>query len=518
MRYIGPFFRMNSLCEEDIKGQLFFLSREAVKTIVLTSKCGILSSFRASKKSSSHTNNISILSNFSPLICLYRKSSPVFVHSKNSKSFDESSFKKDIIPNTNALMTMTLLELADYYSNYKKNDRNIESLEDSYSYLAKEQLEFYYENLRNTEGVFVEKKNISDSNSKDYKLINRDKKFNFTDQAFMMDAYYMYSYYHKEDKSSEDYKNFSLEILQMFIDFKEALYNVSLEEGCKILLSLNVFYEFSKDDNCKLLIMDLSDFLINKFEEKDYYIESLEVCSLLSLTLLDSYKHTSLIAFKDKSNEIFEKLESLYDNDKGIFIKFADKKEVKYSSLEICFYFLAILLHSKDVDSTMDYRNMISSLYKKLFITSNIIYSWPESPTLDETERYRGLSLKSSDMLDESYFRMPNLPTPSSTGIAPVFAKNITYLRKKDIFTRNKDSFDTNKNMLIFFMLTYYFKESVIDKMNFNCKSNELRTDESSLTPTNNSFQEKDSSKQENETTNVDENIDNKKSDSDKKA
>ena len=118
MRYIGPFFRMNSLSQKDIEGQLFYLSREAIKTIVLNSKCGILSSFRASKKSS-HTNNINTLSNFSPLICIYKKSSPVFIHNKTSHGFDESSFKKDINPTTNALMTLTLLELSNYYSNYK---------------------------------------------------------------------------------------------------------------------------------------------------------------------------------------------------------------------------------------------------------------------------------------------------------------------------------------------------------------------------------------------------------------
>ena len=33
LRYIGPFFRMNSLSEKEINGQLFYLSKEAVKTI-----------------------------------------------------------------------------------------------------------------------------------------------------------------------------------------------------------------------------------------------------------------------------------------------------------------------------------------------------------------------------------------------------------------------------------------------------------------------------------------------------
>jgi hypothetical protein len=458
---------MNSLSEKDIEGQLFYLSREAIKTIVLNSKCGILSSFRASKKSS-HTNNISILSGFSPLICIYKKGSPVFIHNKSSHGFDESSFKKDISPSTNALMTLTLLDLSRYYSCYTNNNRNVESLSDAYSYLSKEQLEFYYENLRNPEGVFIEKKNISDGNAKGYNLIDKNKKFNFVDQSFMMDAYYLYSCNHPDDPSSNDYKNFSLQILEMFLDFNDILYTLSFEDGCTILLSFNIFYNLSKDENCKSLIIDLSDFLINKFDEKDYYVDSLDSCSLLALSLMDSFKHTEIVSFKEKSDEISEKLKDLYNDEKGIFIKLTDKKEIKYSSLEICFYFLLIFTRSKEKDNVFEYRSMISNLYKKFFISSGLVYSWPEAPSLDETERYRGLSLHSQDMLDESYFRMPNIPSPESAGLAPLFAKNIIYSRKKDSFTRPKDVFDSYKNVLIFFLFIHYFMDDIINEMNFD--------------------------------------------------
>jgi len=470
LRYIGPFFRMNSLSQKDIEGQLFFLSREAIKSIVLSSKCGILSAFRPSKKSS-HTNNINTLSNFSPLICLYKKSSPVFIHNKTSHGFDESSFKKDINPTTNALMTLNLLELSNYYSKYKDKGRNINSLQESYSYLIKEQLEFYSENLRNAEGVFVEKKNLSDSNSKGYNLIEKDKKFNFADQAIMMNAYYLYSKYNPEDSSSIEYKNFSLQILDMFLDFNEAMYNLSFEEGCKLLLAFNLFYSYSTEEKCKSLIIDLSDFLINKLDEKNYYLDSLDNCSILALTLVDSFKHTEIISFKEKSDEIYDKLQDLYDEDKGMFLKLTDKKEIKYSSLEICFYFLAFLIHSKEKDNASEYKNMLHTLYKKFFVSSGLICSWPEAPSLDEVERYRGLSLQSKDMLDESFFRMPNLPSPVSSGMAPIFVKALLYSKKKDAFTRSSDSFDSGKNMFIYFTLIHFLMDDVIEEMNFDLAS-----------------------------------------------
>ena len=96
----------------------------------------------------------------------------------------------------------------------------------------------------------------------------------------MMIAYYMYSINYSEEDISKDYKSFSLEILQMFLDFKEALYNLSFNELCKILLALNIFFDISKNEDSKILLIDLTDFLINKFDEKDYFEDSIESCSL----------------------------------------------------------------------------------------------------------------------------------------------------------------------------------------------------------------------------------------------
>lgn len=461
MKYIGPFFRMNSLSIEEIKGQLFYLSKEAMKIIALNSKCGITLSNRNSKKSSSK-NDINILNDFSPLVCVYKKSSPTFVHNKTSRSFDESSFKKDILPSTNAFMTLSLLELNKTYSNYTCENKNISSIKDIYKNLCESQLNFYCENLRNSEGFFVEKKNVSDSNSKNFSVVDKNKKFNFSDQAFMMIAYYMYSINYSEEDISKDYKSFSLEILQMFLDFKEALYNLSFNELCKILLALNIFFDISKNEDSKILLIDLTDFLINKFDEKDYFEDSIESCSLFYIILLDSFKHTDINNFYEKAEEILNKLKSLYDDEKFIFITEPNKKEIKYSSLEICFYFLALLLSYKEKESTIQDRNMISNLYKKYFINSSLVLSWPEAPTLDEMERYRSLSLKSKDMLNETFFRMPNSLSPNNTGIAPIFSKSVTYSLKKNSFRDSKASFDSSKNIYLFFMFIYYLKDDVM--------------------------------------------------------
>ena len=479
LRYIGPFFRMNSLSEKEINGQLFYLSKEAVKTIVLNSRCGLVSQIKKYNKSSSSID-ITTNSNFSPLLCVYRKASPTFIHSKNSNGFDEETFKKEINPSTNALMSLCLLELLDYYRNFENIDKSIYSINEIYKNLAKDQLDFYSTNLRNREGVFVDKKNILENNSKNFNLVDKDKKFKFSDQSFMMIAYYLYSIKNSNDESSGLYKEFSEQILRMFCDFKDQIYDCSLDEICKVLLSLNVLYSYNNDNNeLKDLIIDLTDYAMCKFDEKDYYIDSLDTVSLCSIVLTLSYKHTKIITFSEKTTEIINRLYTLYDEDKGAFYKLSSKKEIKYSCFDITFYILAFITYQDTVNNSNEYRMMISTIYKKFIINSGLITSWPEAPTLDDYERYRGFSLNSSDMVDESYFRMPNIPTPDSTGIAPIFNKYITYNKRKDSFSTSKNTFDSYRNFLNFFLLIHLFKDDYMNELSLpednNNPTHELR-------------------------------------------
>lgn len=69
---MGPFFRMNNLSQDEINTQLFFFAKEAIRTIVLESKCGLVSSIKSYKRLSSN-NDISINSNISPLLCVYKR-------------------------------------------------------------------------------------------------------------------------------------------------------------------------------------------------------------------------------------------------------------------------------------------------------------------------------------------------------------------------------------------------------------------------------------------------------------
>ena len=132
---------------------------------------------------------------------------------------------------------------------------------------------------------------------------------------------------------------------------------------------------------------------------------------------------------------------------------------------DINFYFLAFVIYSDINENKSSYKDLISSIYKKFFISSGIITSWPEAPTLDDYERYRGYSLKSTDMLNETYFKMSNIPTPSSSGTAPIFIKYVNYNKKKDEFTTSHISFDSYKNFFLFYLFIFFFKDKCINNL-----------------------------------------------------
>ena len=56
-------------------------------------------------------------------------------------------------------------------------------------------------------------------------------------------------------------------------------------------------------------------------------------------------------------------------------------------------------------------------------------------------------------MVEETYFRMPNIPSPTNTGTAPIFNKSINYNKRKDSFSNSKVTFDSYKNFFNFFLV-----------------------------------------------------------------
>lgn len=458
MKYIGPFLRINKLKKVNIKQQLFYLTKESLNKIVLYSKCGICTSLEELNVKKISNFDINTFKDLSPLLCIYKKASPKLINIDGKLCWNEDKFKKEINIDSNSYMTLCLLELCDYYDRFKNIDTNKYSLGKIYNSLCKSQLEFYATYLRNDKGVFVNKiveDNIYDAEPK---FEEKNEKFSFSSQALLMAAYYKCALL--IDDGKESYMDFSLDILNMLIEYKEDLYELSTEDLTKLCFALNLFYKYSKSEACKLLLLDLSELLC---EDSTYDVHTLtekkiDHSCMKYMNYVLFYKNTGIIKFMEKAETLYKKLLSLYDPEEGIFIKELEDKDIKFSCSEIISYLLICLIHPHTDDDSNKSELMAADIFKHQVLDSGIILSWPDAPDLNDVERYQNFSLRPEDLIEEQNYRMPSIATPESCELAPVFAKYVTYNKKKKVFKDPKVSFDANKNLLIFFLIINFLK------------------------------------------------------------
>ncbi|MBW9170325.1 hypothetical protein [Clostridium estertheticum] len=457
MNFLGPFLRVNTLNKNNIRNQFFYLSKESLKDIVFDSKCGIYIPTRDLRSKSFSKIDINTINLNSPLLCVYKKADAKLKMKEGTLNWNESKVKKEITINSNAFMTLSLLELVEYYHSFKKIDDTKYALSSLYLKLCKEQLEFYASYFRNKDGLFVDKKDITDPMQEEFTFEDKNAKFKFSDQAFMMSAYYKY---YSFDNDEQEYEKFALDILDMFTLYKEEIYNVSFEELNKICLALNIFYKYSGIEKCENLLIDFLDLLIDQYNTKPALIinAKLDYSCMLFINCTLMYNSTYIHKFKATSDDLYEKLTKLYDSEKGLLLKESSEKEVTFTSDEIMLYIYSLMLYS-DSNTIDNNSNMLQDIFKHQILDSGIVLSWPDSPSLDDSEHYRNFSLKSEDLIQDDNFRAPEAPTPENNELASIFIKNIVYNRRKENFKQSKSSFDSSKNMFIFFLTIFFHNQ-----------------------------------------------------------
>ncbi|MFL0194199.1 hypothetical protein ACJDU8_01210 [Clostridium sp. WILCCON 0269] len=462
MKYIGPFLRINKIKPHDIKHQLFHFSKESLKEIVLHSKCGISTSIKELNAKNISNFDINTFKDVSPLLCIYRKANPVLINMDNKLCWNEDKFKKEINIDSNAFMTLCLLELSDYYNSFYNINKHKYDFKTLYSFICKKQLEFYALYFRNIDGIFIDKKYESNSSQEELDFVEKNKKFKFSSQALLMAAYYKCALL-LENEEKEEFQNFAFDILKMLIELKEELYELGFEELTRLCFALNIFYSYSKDSECKDLILDISELLFEKYYKensqsgilKNTDVEN-DALNYINYTLI--YKYTNIIKSKDNAKFICERLLKLYDAEKGLFMKNTSKKNIEFTSLEIILYLMVFMIDTNLCKDGNKNNLVVLDIFKRQLIDSGVILSWPEPPNLNDAERYKNLSLKPEDLIEEQNFRPASIPSPESCEVAPVFAKYVSYSRKKEGFKSIKASFDTYKNMFIFFLIIHLLK------------------------------------------------------------
>lgn len=459
MKYIGPFLRMNTLKPSSLENQLFFFAREALKHLVLKSRCGVTMHPKVVKKNIPNID-INIIKDFSPLLCVYRKANPKIIRDKDYAYWDSNTFKKEVVPSSCAYMTLSMLELYDYYEKFKDLDSSLYTLAILYKGMARQQLDFYSAYLRNDQGVFITKKNVSDDTSEKLSFEIKESKFKFSEQAAMMTAFYRY--YLIDPKEGEPYKRFSEDIFNALCRFREDLYHQSFEELNKIAFSLNLYNSYCRNLSVEYLLLDIIELMNSMLSEKPKLLEKVNHCSLFLINLTLSHEACSIDSLGERRDNLMKELLSLYDDSRKILIKDQDKKEIKYSSEDIIYYILS-LINTGLMDDEAEL--IATEIYKNQLLFSRLITSWPEPPSLESPERYYGFKISSENLIEDQEFKL-TAPIAFESEYAPIFLKAVEYNKKKDIFTPSKLSFDSTKNLPLIFMILYFLKENYYKKMN----------------------------------------------------
>ncbi|KEI05707.1 hypothetical protein FDC62_00380 [Clostridium botulinum] len=454
LRYIGPFLRMNKLSIDQIQSQLFHLSKESIKNLVLSSKCGIVIDHRNLNFKNLPSTDINTLKSISPLLCVYKKSSAKLKNKNNKLCWDDSKQKKEIPISSNGYMTLSLLELVDYYKNFKDIDSKKYNLSTLYTEIARNQLEFFVSHMRDESGLFIDKKDCTDPLTGRIQLKPKNKSFKFSEQALFMNAFYKCSDYLDGDIKTA-FKTFSLDILKMFLDFKDEIYNISFNEKCNLCFNLNVFYTYSNMEEVQPLLLDIFDLVYEEYKtlsQNNIY----DTC-IMYLNSAMLFKHTNMFRFKKISDNLMESLMDYYNEDLGIFVKESDDKDIKFSSDEIVLYLISMLYNSTldDIDE-----KLVTNIFKYQFVDSGILLSWPDIPTLDDVEHYKNFHAKPENLLEEQYFKMTSIQSPEVTELAPIFIKNVTFNRSNNSFKGSKSTFDSRKNFNLFFLMLHLLNKT----------------------------------------------------------
>lgn len=443
MKYIGPFLRVNTLNETNIKNQLFHFSKESLKYLSLYSRFGITIKPKDLKIKNISTDDINILESISPLLCIYKKCDARVTIENDQLLLNESTFKKDILIRGNAFFTLSLLELCEYYRG--TSNEELQALGEIYLSIVRQQLDFYSSYMRNTEGLFIDKKDISDSILNELRFEAKKNNFSYADQGLLMCAFYKYGTL-DESTSSQVYIDFSLDILKMLMEYKNDIYNINCEELLNLCFALNLFYKYSKSSDALALLMDFHEYLCeNNLNEIENNIRLLEMLTLNTFLL---YENSDIVKYKELHDKLYSKLTSHYDDEVSLFLKNDDSSQFTIDELSL--FLLNLIIKNDDDD-----KNMIINVYRNQFIDSGIALSWPDAPNLDNCERYKATSMRSEDLIDEQNFKLITVPTPYSNELAPVFIKKVEYSRKKNKFKHSKDQIDSTRHLTNCFLFIH---------------------------------------------------------------
>lgn len=455
--HIGRFLKLNSLNSPYIEYQLFNFSKESLKQIFLNSKCGEIINGKEFKEKPPNSNLVGT-KNVYPLICLYKKSKPKIKYESNIYHWKEEKTKKKIHILSNALMTLNILNLCEYYREIIKDEKKQKDLVRFYLIAARCQLNYYLTHFRNDLGLFINK-NVQSSNKatkkeeNEIEFVKSSENFDFSAQAYMMTAFLKCSRLLKDTSPYKlPFENFSNEILNMFITYKDKLFELSPRKTIEIIYGFNSYLELNPK-NLKEFINIFSELIENFICKKSLssistYSKILFYYTLKNLTqFLKETKDEQYLEIIDLMKECIWDLNELFED------PYFKKTEINDSKDLLSFQIYLIL--NQDKEHSLDFFN-------NTLLNSKVFSSFPNIPKKGDGEKYFMFSNKDSNIIPDEYFKPNNYKVMSEANLTPIILKEINFNQDKEKFTKGKEKFDSFLNMSLIFFITNSLKNKII--------------------------------------------------------
>lgn len=310
-------------------------------------------------------NDFHFIKDLNPIKAIYSKTNLAL--SSNDKlegdtnlpfEFADKEFEKKLTPKNQGLLILNEINLSKLLYNKSIIKRNQESSSEEKLIamvlldLAINQAIFSHNHLRNNNGLFVEKLNLSsDLDMPNFEESKR--KIDWEDQVYMLCAYALL--YEVLDKPNLK-RYFDLNKARLFKSYAFDLINILEHHEYEIIeletanLSsfISSFFEALNilDNKQKYLSFALSlcDELYAREKQKGFMLShrhAREAASLASHfksieALTNGFRYTNFNLFLNASEEIYNNLNSVWDNNLGLF-NLDEKNNIKYSSKSISY-------------------------------------------------------------------------------------------------------------------------------------------------------------------------------------
>lgn len=438
--HLGKFLKLSSLSSPIIEFQLFNFGKESLKQILLNSKCGEIISGKDFKDKPSNSD-LTGGKNIFPLSCIYKKAKPKIKFENNIFSWKDEKIKKEINILSNSYMSLSILNLADYYDKIIKNEKKRFGIVKFYVSCVKHQLNFYLDNFRDELGLFIDKYLDKDSKNKFESL---EKPFDFSAQAYLMVCFLKCSSMLKETSPYKiPFLNFSKEIEKMFLNFKSDILKCKPKKLIELLNAFEIYLDLKEDESQEIL--NLINEILEIFSEK-ISISSLETYDKILLYNTISKLKSHCVNKKDLISEFLWEFEEIFSNPNFESFEILNSKDLISYQIYLC---------------KMDKQKSIN-FYNNTLLPSKIFSCFPNIPKKYEGEKYFQFEHKEENSIPDKFLKPSSYKTMEETNLTPIIYKDVEFLYEKNKFSKSKNKFDALTNMKLIFFIISNLKETII--------------------------------------------------------